>query len=101
MILQLEQLALNYSKTMEGAKAREMLNYLKSDLTMEMVDDQGTQIKNNSSGSLQQESKQSLQNIGSGKPGDIPINRGDVGGGPIDDNPPSSPPSQPIKPKKN
>jgi hypothetical protein len=27
MILQLEQIALNYSKTPEGIKAKEMLNY--------------------------------------------------------------------------
>jgi hypothetical protein len=33
MILQLEQIALNYSKTPEGIKAKEMLNYLKSDLS--------------------------------------------------------------------
>ena len=41
MILQLEQIALNYAKTMEGAKAKEMLNYLKSDLTFQ-TDDQNS-----------------------------------------------------------
>lgn len=32
MILQLQQIALNYNKTPEGEKAQEMLNYLKSEL---------------------------------------------------------------------
>ena len=32
MILQLEQLMLNYPKTSEGVKAKQMLEYLKSDL---------------------------------------------------------------------
>lgn len=41
MILQLEQIALNYAKTAEGEKAREMLNYLKSDLNIEMTDENG------------------------------------------------------------
>ena len=45
MILQLEQIALNYSKTPEGEKAKEMLNYLKSDLTMEMTDNSGNKIE--------------------------------------------------------
>lgn len=37
MILQLEQIALNYPKTTEGEKAAEMLKYLKSDLTLEQT----------------------------------------------------------------
>lgn len=45
MILQLEQLALNYAKTPEGEKAKEMLKYLKSDLTMEMTDNSGNKIE--------------------------------------------------------
>lgn len=44
MILQLEQLALNYAKTPEGMKAAEMLNYLQSDLQMEMTDESGNRI---------------------------------------------------------
>ncbi len=47
MILQLEQIALNYAKTMEGAKAKEMLKYLKSDLSMEMTDQSGAKIPQN------------------------------------------------------
>lgn|GEM_PF-2514132 len=38
MILQLNQIALNYPKTEEGQKANEILNYLKSDLTSEGKD---------------------------------------------------------------
>ena len=48
MILQLEQIALNYSRTLEGEKAKEMLKYLKSDLVMEITDENGN--KNQPSG---------------------------------------------------
>ncbi|MBW8362543.1 MAG: tetratricopeptide repeat protein [Kaistella sp.] len=41
MILQLEQIALNYGKTPEGEKAKEMLLYLKSDIGVQMTDSQG------------------------------------------------------------
>lgn len=44
MILQLEQIALNYGKTPEGIKAKEMLKYLKSDLSIEHTDDHGNKI---------------------------------------------------------
>lgn len=44
MILQLEQIALNYGKTPEGEKAKEMLNYLKSDLQIENLDENGNVI---------------------------------------------------------
>lgn len=47
MILQLEQIALNYARTMEGAKAIEMLKYLKSDLVMETTDDNGNKVNGN------------------------------------------------------
>ena len=46
MILQLEQIALNYSRTLEGKKAEEMLKYLKSDLQIETTDDSGNKINN-------------------------------------------------------
>lgn len=46
MILQLEQIALNYEKTPEGEKAKQMLNYLKSDLQIQMTDQQGNAIQN-------------------------------------------------------
>lgn len=44
MILQLEQIALNYSKTPEGIRAKEMLNYLKSDLSFQATDNKGNTI---------------------------------------------------------
>lgn len=46
MILQLEQIALNYARTLEGEKAEEMLKYLKSDLEIETTDDSGNTINN-------------------------------------------------------
>lgn len=46
MILQLEQLMLNYPKTPEGIKAKQMLNYLKSDLKVEQFDANGNPINN-------------------------------------------------------
>lgn len=49
MILQLEQIALNYSKTPEGEKAKEMLNYLKSDLSFQATDNKGNSIPQNQS----------------------------------------------------
>ena len=47
MILQLEQIALNYSKTPEGIKAKEMLNYLKSELKFLPTDQKGNTIPQN------------------------------------------------------
>lgn len=44
MILQLEQIALNYGKTPEGEKAKEMLNYLKSELTFQATDNKGNTV---------------------------------------------------------
>lgn len=50
MILQLEQIALNYEKTPEGQKAKEMLNYMKSDLSFNATDNKGNSIQNNPPG---------------------------------------------------
>ncbi|MNK22699.1 hypothetical protein D3C87_409800 [compost metagenome] len=47
MILQLEQIVLNYAKTPEGIKAKELLKYLKSDVKLELTDDTGNAISNN------------------------------------------------------
>jgi len=41
MILQLEQIVLNYGKTPEGLKAKEMLNYLKSEVGFQATDNKG------------------------------------------------------------
>lgn len=48
MILQLEQIVLNYAKTPEGVKAKELLKYLKSDAKLELTDDAGNAISNKS-----------------------------------------------------
>lgn len=48
MILQLEQIALNYARTLEGEKAIEMLKYLKSDLVIETTDQNGNKLNNSS-----------------------------------------------------
>ncbi len=47
MILQLEQIVLNYAKTPEGIKAKEMLNYLKSDIAFQQTDNKGNTVPNN------------------------------------------------------
>lgn len=44
MILQLEQIVLNYAKTPEGIKAKELLKYLKSDTKLELTDDSGNPL---------------------------------------------------------
>ena len=44
MILQLEQIALNYSKTEEGEKAKEMLQWLKSEIKFQPTDNKGQNI---------------------------------------------------------
>ncbi|WP_454047850.1 type IX secretion system periplasmic lipoprotein PorW/SprE [Chryseobacterium sp. Marseille-Q8038] len=58
MILQLEQIALNYSKTSEGIRAKEMLNYLKSDLSFQATDNKGNSIPERPSGAPVQPSTQ-------------------------------------------
>ena len=47
MILQLEQIVLNYGKTPEGEKAKEMLNYLKSDIAFHSTDNKGNIVQQN------------------------------------------------------
>ncbi len=47
MILQLEQIVLNYAKTPEGEKAKEMLNYLKSDVAFQATDNKGNTVPKN------------------------------------------------------
>lgn len=47
MILQLEQIALNYGNTPEGKKAKDLLKYLKSDAKLELTDESGNTISQN------------------------------------------------------
>lgn len=69
MILQLEQIALNYSKTPEGIRAKEMLNYLKSDLSFQATDNKGNSIPQQPSGAPIQPSSQNtgVPQMNSGK----------------------------------
>jgi hypothetical protein len=68
MILQLEQIVLNYGKTPEGEKAKEMLNYLKSDISFQPTDNKGNVMVQNNVNNVnnppQQPSSQPLNNNG-------------------------------------
>ncbi|MET3536943.1 type IX secretion system periplasmic lipoprotein PorW/SprE [Chryseobacterium limigenitum] len=65
MILQLEQIALNYGKTPEGIKAKEMLNYLKSDLSFQETDNKGNTLQKPGSVPMQPNSQTINNNPGS------------------------------------
>ncbi|WP_294212547.1 tetratricopeptide repeat protein [uncultured Chryseobacterium sp.] len=72
MILQLEQIALNYSKTPEGLKAKEMLNYLKSDLSFQPTDNRGNPMPQNQQANRaanQQGTAQNVNAVLNGPPG--------------------------------
>ncbi|WP_312767631.1 tetratricopeptide repeat protein [Epilithonimonas sp.] len=73
MILQLEQIVLNYKKTPEGKKAQDLLKFLKSDAKLEMTDENGNTISQKPIESVQpseEEMKASAPvNFGPGKPG--------------------------------
>ncbi|SFB77315.1 type IX secretion system periplasmic lipoprotein PorW/SprE [Kaistella jeonii] len=58
MILQLEQIALNYARTREGEKAIEMLKYLKSDLAIETTDETGNKLNNGGPGTPENKADQ-------------------------------------------
>ncbi|HBR11465.1 MAG TPA: gliding motility protein [Chryseobacterium sp.] len=47
MILQLEQIVLNYAKTPEGKKAKDLLKFLKSDIKLELTDENGNAVTQN------------------------------------------------------
>ena len=70
MILQLEQIALNYAKTPEGEKARDMLKYLKSDLEIESLDAEGNKMNANSPINPIENKKETpeMENSGPGRP---------------------------------
>ena len=73
MILQLEQIALNYARTPEGEKAKEMLNFLKSDLKIQYTDQQGNTVPNNSNRPPQADKGQNIfGNPGTGVPSQLP-----------------------------
>lgn len=69
MILQLEQIALNYGKTPEGDKAKDMLNYLKSDLSFQATDNKGNIVPQNPGNMTNKVPQQpNQQNSGTGVP---------------------------------
>lgn len=86
MILQLEQVVLNYAKTPEGIKAKEMLNYLKSDLSFQPTDNKGNGIPQNPN----QSNMQNNQNTMMQNPG-----------APVTDIQPQQPPMSPNQQKQN
>lgn len=61
MILQLEQIALNYAKTPEGIKAKEMLNYLRSDLSFQATDNKGNVIPQNPVNNMPSQNNSNVQ----------------------------------------
>lgn len=85
MILQLEQIALNYAKTPEGLKAKQMLQYLKSDIKMEMTDDAGKVVPKKTT--LQPTEDIRLNDSGPGAP--VPVEPSDAS--------PNSSPSRPQR----
>jgi hypothetical protein len=73
MILQLEQIALNYSKTPEGEKAKEMLNYLKTDLSFQATDNKGNVLPKNT-GNISNNNIPQQPGIGTQQNSGIPMN---------------------------
>ncbi|MGL6126228.1 tetratricopeptide repeat protein [Chryseobacterium artocarpi] len=63
MILQLEQIALSYAKTPEGIRAKEMLNYLKSDLSFQATDNKGNPVMPQPASPIQQGNQNNNQPV--------------------------------------
>ena len=104
MILQLEQLMLNYGKTPEGIKAAEMLKNLKSDLKIELFDANGNPINNTLNKpktEIQNPETQrgnSLENSSSPKNPNTPPAKSESN---WESNDPGPQPLIPVEPKKN
>ena len=104
MILQLEQLMLNYGKTPEGIKAAEMLKNLKSDLKIEQFDANGNPINNTLNKpktEIQNPETQrgnSLENSSSPKNQNTPPAKSESN---WESNDPDPQPLIPVEPKKN
>ena len=104
MILQLEQLMLNYGKTPEGIKAAEMLKNLKSDLKIEQFDANGNPINNTLNKpktEIQNPETQrgnSLENSSSPKNQNTPPAKSESN---WESNDPGPQPLIPVEPKKN
>ena len=102
MILQLEQLILNYPKTPEGIKAKEMLQFLKSDLKVEQLDANGNPINKPTSNAIIEDKKVEIKNEDAIQPNFTPNNSMTP---PKIKNKemyePDLPPLKPVEPKKD
>ena len=102
MILQLEQLMLNYPKTPEGIKAKEMLQFLKSDLKVEQLDVNGNPINKSTSNAKIEDKKVEIKNEDAIQPNFTPNNSMTP---PKIKNKemyePDLPPLKPVEPKKD
>lgn len=102
MILQLEQLMLNYPKTPEGIKAKEMLQFLKSDLKVEQLDANGNPINKPTSNAKIEDKKVEIKNEDALQPNFTPNNSMTP---PKIKNKemyePDLPPLKPVEPKKD
>lgn len=102
MILQLEQLMLNYPKTPEGTKAKEMLQFLKSDLKVEQLDANGNPINKPTSNAIIEDKKVEIKNEDAIQPNFTPNNSMTP---PKIKNKemyePDLPPLKPVEPKKD
>lgn len=102
MILQLEQLMLNYPKTPEGIKAKEMLQFLKSDLKVEQLDANGNPINKTTGNTKIEDKKVEIKNDDAIQPNFTPNNSMTP---PKIKNremyEPDLPPLKPVEPKKD
>lgn len=102
MILQLEQVMLNYPKTPEGIKAKEMLQFLKSDLKVEQLDANGNPINKSTSNAKIEDKKVEIKNEDAIQPNFTPNNSMTP---PKIKNKemyePDLPPLKPVEPKKD
>ena len=106
MILQLEQIVLNYAKTPEGIKAKELLKYLRSDAKLELTDDSGNAISdkpqqktpNADEEKVKQLKRELDQNEGGNAPVSGPGNPGTTGR--IEEAPPQQSELQSVPEKK-
>ena len=102
MILQLEQIMLNYPKTPEGIKAKEMLQFLKSDLKVEQLDANGNPINKSTSNAKIEDKKVEIKNEDAIQPNFTPNNSMTP---PKIKNKemyePDLPPLKPVEPKKD
>ena len=102
MILQLEQLMLNYPKTPEGIKAKEMLQFLKSDLKVEQLDANGNPINKPTSNAKIEDKKVEIKNEDAIQPNFTPNNS--MAPPKIKNKEmyePDLPPLKPVEPKKD